>query len=334
MKCKNLSVGVLIIIFVYTIIPAIPAQMNGTHINDRVSYFKQIRKLVETHFYYKDTIAQRNYFHTYEKRFLQSKDDESAYVVLKEMMHTLPGAHSGFATPAEAVAVVAPGTPEYPSGSIVEKNIAFIKVPSCMLGETLAIMYVDSMRSLVKKLQITQPAGWIIDLRMNNGGSSPAMLAALQSFFEGTTVYYSKARNGVVNTHQVERGMYKQLKGGKLAYSFSGTMPAATSRIQAPIAVLTGKQTGSAGEILTIAFKSLPNARTFGVPTAGVPTGNLSFVLEDGAMVYITTSITYDVHHVEQTGPIHPDVMVNASQGDDAFLSPAIKWIRTYVGKN
>lgn len=308
--------------------------MNGTNINDRVSYFRQIRKLVNTHFYYRDTIAKRNYFRTYEKRFLQSKDDESAFVVLKEMMRALPGAHSGFATPAETAAVVAPGTPEYPSGSLIEKNIAFIKVPSCMLGETLAIVYVDSMRSLMKKLQITQPAGWIMDLRMNNGGSSPAMLAALQSFFEGNTIYYTKERNGVVSTHCVEEGMYKQLKGGKLAYSFSGTTLAATSRIQATIAVLISKETGSAGEILTIAFKSLPNARTFGMPTAGVPTGNLSFVLGDGAMVYITTSVTYDVHHVEQTGSIHPDVMVNASQGDDAFLSPAIKWIRAYGRKD
>lgn len=207
------------------------------------------------------------------------------------MMHALPGAHSGFATPAETVAVVTPATLEYPSGSLIEKNIAFIKVPSCMLGETLAIVYVDSMRSLVKKFQITQPAGWIMDLRMNNGGSSPAMLTALQSFFEGNTIYYSKARNGVVSTHRVGEGMYKQLKGGRLTYSFSGTMPAVTSRIQAPIAVLTSKETGSVGEILTIAFKNLPNARTFGMPTAGVPTGNLSFVLEDGAMVYITTSL-------------------------------------------
>lgn len=324
----------VIIFFSFTIISTTSAQINDDIINNRSSYFKHITRLIKTYFYYKDAIASRQYFDSYKKRFLQSKNNESAYAVLKEMMHALPGSHCGFLTPTETNRVVSPSNPEYPTGSIIENNIAFIKVPTCMLGETLAIKYVDSMHSLVKKLQITQPDGWVMDLRMNEGGSAPAMITALQAFFDGNTIYYSKEKNGVVNTHRVENGVYKQLIGNKLKFSFSGTTPALISRIQSPIAVLTSKQTASSGEILTIAFKSLPNVRTFGMPSAGVPTGNLSFTLEDGAIVYITTSINYDIHNTEQIGPVQPDVIVNSSNSDEAFILSAIKWINTYNRKN
>jgi carboxyl-terminal processing protease len=49
-----------------------------------------------------------------------------------------------------------------------------------------------------------------------------------------------------------------------------------------------------------MAFRGRPATRSFGEPTAGVPTGNGQFVLPDGAQLYLTGGIG-----VDRAGPTH-----------------------------
>src|SRR5437899_12878929 len=48
-------------------------------------------------------------------------------------------------------------------------------------------------------------------------------------------------------------------------------------------AVLTDESTASVGEAVAVAFIGRSNTRSFGQPTAGVPTGNVVYHLADGA---------------------------------------------------
>ena len=63
---------------------------------------------------------------------------------------------------------------------------------------------------------------------------------------------------------------------------------------QLPIAVLIGEGTGSAGELLTLAFRGNPQTVLVGQPTAGVSTGLYGFFMPDSTQICVTNRIMTD----------------------------------------
>jgi carboxyl-terminal processing protease len=295
-------------------------------INKREKYFNKIYRLIDENFYYRNNISGRAYFKEFKNKFLQAADDDKAYKVLKEMMYSLEGNHCGFLTPSEVERILQPAVPIFPNGKIIENNIALIEVPTCILSQDLTMSYVDTMQKLIGRLDEHRPGGWIIDLRRNQGGSSAAILAAIGSLFPNGAIYYREDRRGDKHVSKMENGSYMEFREDKLAYSFTPLHKTTLTNKDVPVAVLTSRQTGSAAEIVTIALKSIPRARFFGEPTAGVPTGNVSFVLADQAVVYITRTVLLDVQGVKYTGPIQPDEAV-AAGNDSAIIPMAVKWL-------
>jgi carboxyl-terminal processing protease len=159
--------------------------------------------------------------------------------------------------------------------------------------------------------------GWIIDLRNDRGGNMWPMLAALRPFLGDEPLGYFKDSFSLSSAWEVQL---------KKRYPRA---PIDLSRV--PVAVLTGPHTASAGEAVVIAFKGRPNTRFFGMPTAGVPTGNSVFGLPDGAAIALTTSVELDRFQKEYDGPIQPDVFVapdaSSSPGSDTVLTAAQKWL-------
>jgi hypothetical protein len=97
---------------------------------------------------------------------------------------------------------------------------------------------------------------------------------------DGTTTWYGY-RNGAVS-----------LVGQPASPTVSH--PARLPRPRPPVAVLTSRLTASAGEGVAMAFAGRPAARSFGEPTAGVPTGNAQLRLPDGAELHLTMGIGVD----------------------------------------
>ncbi|WP_250969315.1 S41 family peptidase [Streptomyces sp. RKAG290] len=95
------------------------------------------------------------------------------------------------------------------------------------------------------------------------------------------------------------------------------------------MAVLTGPVTASAAEAVTIAFRGRPRTRTFGKPTAGVPTANSSYPLSDGALVVLTVAREADRDGHLYDGPIAPDVDVPYTPGTDRVRDAAADWLGT-----
>jgi carboxyl-terminal processing protease len=303
--------------------------VSKTVIHNREKYFNKIYRLIDENFYYRDRINGRSYFKDFRKKFLEAPGDDKAYAVLKEMMHSLEGKHCGFLTPHQVDSLSNPLKPVFPSGKIIDNNIAMIELPACMVSQDLSISYVDTMQQVISRLDKFHPDGWIIDLRNNNGGSASAMLAALHAFFPNGTILYGSGRDG--NTRMaIEDGIYKQYSREKISYSFQSRRKTTLSDPKAPVVVLTSRRTGSAAEMVVIAFRGLPNVMTMGEKTAGVPTGNVSFILSDGALLYITRAIFSDLNGVSYTGPIIPDREIKVDN-DAVVYSSATGWIG---GKN
>jgi C-terminal processing protease CtpA/Prc len=99
-----------------------------------------------------------------------------------------------------------------------------------------------------------------------------------------------------------------------------------------PVAVLTGLKTASAGEAVVVAFRGRPNTRSFGLYTAGVPTGNSGFTLSDGAVIALTTSVFADRTGQTYDDRIYPDELVDEVEKltiimDEIIPQPAIDWL-------
>ncbi|WP_276168243.1 S41 family peptidase [Zobellia alginiliquefaciens] len=60
------------------------------------------------------------------------------------------------------------------------------------------------------------------------------------------------------------------------------------------ITVVIGEMTASSGEVITITFKGLSSTKFFGKNTAGLSTGNVVYLLCDGAKIVLTTTIMAD----------------------------------------
>jgi hypothetical protein len=114
--------------------------------------------------------------------------------------------------------------------------------------------------------------------------------------------------------------------------SLAASLPARLPRPRPPVAVLTSRLTGSAGEGVAMAFRGRPGARSFGEATAGVPTGNTQHRLADGAELYLTEAVG-----VDRTGrayqarirPVQPMATGWTRYGTpaDPVLAAATRWL-------
>ncbi|MFC4529102.1 S41 family peptidase [Dyella halodurans] len=252
-----------------------------------------------------------------------AKDDRSpdAYPSIRELLAALQDHHSHLLPAAEATAthsaattIVLPTVAQWPQG------VGYITLPRFNNTESHNVAsYVESASAGIAKIADRSHSGWIIDLRNNEGGNMWAMLAALRPFLGTAPLGYFKGNAWLSTSWKTQ---LDELLPGQGFLDLS----------VAPLAVLTGPHTASAGEAVVIALKGRPHTRFFGLPTAGVPTGNQSFKLPDGAEIALTTTVELDRNHAEYDGPIAPDVLVAASAPPgadaDAALDAAQQWLR------
>ena len=85
-----------------------------------------------------------------------------------------------------------------------------------------------------------------------------------------------------------------------------------------PVAILTGENTGGAGEATLLSFRGLDNAKTFGQPTAGL--AGFNSVNSIPRLSVITTTEKYIARTGEEFNdkPIAPDVTTSNPEKDAA----------------
>jgi carboxyl-terminal processing protease len=146
-----------------------------------------------------------------------------------------------------------------------------------------------------------------VDLRRDPGGSAPPMLLAVGPVLgDGKAVGY-RDRSGVTLWYSYRDGALILAVSGQPPWSLAAPRPARLAWPAPPVAVLTSRLTASAGEAVVMAFRGRPGARSFGEPTAGVPTGNAQHRLADGAELYLTEAIGVDRAGRTYESRIRPD---------------------------
>jgi len=172
--------------------------------------------------------------------------------------------------------------------------------------------------------------GWIVDVRLNEGGTIGPMLAAIAPLLgPGPAVTYVE-RDGT------ELAISINDKGGVEAPDGSvflrGAEPIDANEAEVPVAVLQHFSTASSGEGVVLALRDKAGTRTFGTETRGVPTANDGFDLPDGSTVRLTIAVgTANGRRYE--GVIAPDepVPYPASRRSDLVGDPVYEAARDWL---
>ncbi|MCA1798076.1 MAG: S41 family peptidase [Xanthomonadaceae bacterium] len=259
-------------------------------------------------------------------------DAAAVHTVLRNTLRTLGDRHSVLLAPPEARAWEAgadpAGRPE-PMGVMLSRRVAYLEVPrfSGDVAEQVTA-YADALQNLIRTQAEAGACGWVVDLRGNSGGNMWPMLAGLGPLFGDG-----------------ELGGFRGADGEQAAWWYRGGATGVAERTAArvsnepfilptlpPVAVLVGPTTASSGEAVALALTGRDNAASFGAPTAGLTTGNQLFVLSDGALLWLTTSVFVDRDGRAYGGPVQPDhevIPTAASQrGADPVRDSALTWLK------
>ncbi|MFF2526852.1 S41 family peptidase [Streptomyces liangshanensis] len=256
----------------------------------------------------------------------KARTPAETYAAIRQALRDLDDAHSTFFDPREASEALNAPADELmlPEGRRLAGGIGYLMLPP-VPSDGVAAPYVRSGRSAVGALDGQGVCGWIIDVRSNSGGDMWGPLAAVGPVLGDGTVGAAVYADGGKAPWTIEKGTPRQyLDEWGSAPPLARPMP--------PVAVLTSGRTASAAEAVTIAFRGRPHTRTFGQPTAGVPTANAPYRLSDGALVILTVAREADRDGRVHNGAIAPDVNVPAGRGSNHLLKVATDWLRAQGG--
>ncbi|MER8100457.1 S41 family peptidase [Kitasatospora sp. NPDC094016] len=252
------------------------------------------------------------------------------HTAIRAAVTALDDHHSRFYPPDQAAGVDAdPEAANAPTARQLPGRIAQLTLPAVNGSEHTYAEYVSRGRAAVAEVSA---CGWVVDLRGETGGGMWAPLAVAAPILGDGPLGAFVTADGTRSTWSVRDGV-PYLDDAPQASPATHHDEAPTRHDQAPetpVAVLTGRATGSAGEAVAIAFIGRPATRSFGRPTYGVPTGNAAHRLSDGAVLLLTGAAEADRTGRVHEGPIEPDEAVDTAdprKDDDPALAAAVTWL-------
>ncbi|MGP3683443.1 S41 family peptidase [Streptomyces sp. IBSNAI002] len=274
------------------------------------------------------------------------------YDAIDGAVKALGDPHTSFLRPDQAAAldppVEVPGTGgpvPVPQGHLIGQKIGYVSLPT-----TVKIPgYAQAGAELVRTLDASRPCGWIVDLRGDSGGAIWPKLDALAPLLGDGRLGAFVDADGNKGAWELDKGKLS-IDGDVIEKDVPPSVETGADGIEdfvthnayvlqrpkPPVAVLTGPDTASAGEATLIAFRGRPDTRSFGLPTAGLATGNVTYPFDDGSLLILTETADLD-RTGRQYGntPIAPDVHVdftdrNMSRGaGDPVVDSARTWLES-----
>lgn len=224
---------------------------------------------------------------------------------------------------------------EKPQGQLLAHNIGYLELPSYNRVPTVPVStdYIQLAQDAIRLADQAGACGWIIDLRNDMGGDSWPMLAAIGPLLGEGVVGWFVDPDGMKSAWSYIDG--KAQLSGKTIIGIAN--PYYLKHPAVPVAVLIGRKTASAGEAIVVAFRGRLHERSFGQPTAGVPTANQVYTMSDGALLVLTVAL--DADRIGQTydGPIIPDQWIpydlsqtgTPAYPSDSLVREATSWLHT-----
>jgi len=219
-------------------------------------------------------------------------------------------------------------------------GMGYLRVPSMVLDTA---QYRQAAQGLLDSLYALEAEGarkFIIDLRLNAGGTMYPMIAGLSPLLgNGTFIGNADRKGHLLDRVQLRDGVVRSADGGYASVNWrtgKGSGAGRGADASAPVVVITGHGTASAGECVAIAFKGRKHTTFIGEPTAGYTTGNAGHWIIDGQVgIVIAETMVADRDHQCYPKNLVPDEWV---PGGDAFtelmLDKKIQAAMMRLGKN
>jgi len=190
----------------------------------------------------------------------------------------------------------------------------------------------QAIRDAIATIDSRKIKGWILDLRVNTGGSMYQMLAGL-----GVLLGDGKA-GGFVDQHSKADGNWI-IKEGNIyldSAQVSNTRKSKPAkRKNVPIAVLLSGQTASSGEIVAISTVGRQNTIRIGENSAGYTTANQGFRINEQAGLNLAVDFDSDRTGRIYTGHVVPELKVTGGDdfenlGNDMKVKTALSWLKKF----
>lgn len=220
-----------------------------------------------------------------------------------------------------------------PAGRRLDGDLGYVDLPTLGCGAPEVCQpYADAVHEILAAIDHARPhpvCGWIVDLRRNGGGNMYPMIS-------GIGPVLGEGPAGAL----VHPGAEPVRWGYRTGAAFNGAVdvirarqPYALAHPDPPVAILTSAFTASSGEFVLLSFRGRPHTRTFGQPTAGLPTANQGKVLPDGALISLTTALGADRTGTTYDSAIAPDEPIALDwtlieSPDDPVVAAAAAWLR------
>lgn len=305
-------------------------------------------------YYYGDTVDWRAKRTRTFARAGAAQLFRQAHPAIDTAIRELGDPHSFFYPPGQTLGNREdPSGPLYtPTATVIAPRIGYLWLTS--FGGRNPAGRADTLQRLIARTDsATDACGWIIDQRANIGGFWPVMLVGIAPLVTEGRVggfverdpfwrYFYFLRDGAAGlvfpderTRRLDSTVFlRQASSYRLR------------RPNPPVAILQGRFTASAGEIVVMAFKdSTRTVRTFGGPTSGVTTQPYTYRLADTASIQVTASIMFDRRGRDYAGrSIPPDETVSGPGVSGSFTSAfqpatrdpvvdaAIAWLQAQPG--
>lgn len=295
-----------------------------------INYVRDVFQLIQQHSIRKDSINLSDLQAFCIANLKGAITTSDCYPMISYLLYKLGDNHSFLMPPVVSENYARNSVLHQAEGNILSNSIAYIEVPSVSSMNSISLVdFASNLQNLIRKLDMSAPSGWIIDLRNNGGGNCWPMIAGIGPLLgEGIAGYLIDSNNK------------KYALSYKNGASLSDDTIIVVIKNQAyqikkvtPIAILIGPKTASSAEILAICFIGKSNSKFFGEPSYGVTTGNADFKLKDGATLFLTTVIDADRNLKMYGDKLYPDYQISFSDKsyddkDDPVILAAINWIK------
>ena len=200
---------------------------------------------------------------------------------------------------------------------ILDNQYAYVLIPGMLLlnPDSAKIKAQEMYDQMVALKASSEIKGWIIDLRFNIGGNAYAMIDALYHLLGNEIVYTElNLEHKAVKVNRLENGQFLSGEKEELSINVSEVVDS-----DIPVALITGKLTGSAGEDVVLAFRKRNHVLTIGEESYGFLTGNDEVHLPFGVKMAMTTSYLADKSEV-YTRTIVPGIKIEKQDNFENLL--------------
>ncbi|MBL8877671.1 MAG: hypothetical protein JNG88_01010 [Phycisphaerales bacterium] len=281
----------------------------------------------------------------------------AAYPLIQNAVSRLGDPHSRFLPPSQPVPAATPqpaGTtasrsdssnttrgeiPHVPSARMLDKEIAYVVVPLCTAADRTSLLeYAATLRREIAQAALAKPRGWLVELRFNGGGNCWPMLLGLWPLLGDGVQVTGVAADGEITRIGCDANASWLDRDNQPRYEQLRLDPSPTDVLvrSAPMAVLIGPWTMSAGEMVAIAFRGKARTRLFGEHTGGYTTTTTEFPLSDGSMLVVSVETMGDRGGQRAPQRIPPDVPVKIGDWpfvQDQVAQTAITWLLAESGE-